>query len=84
MDRENAITLLKEIIFNNSLESSIKLLENYCIEKGKDMKYFDAFVKTLIISGNINTCLSIAIGFYRVKYTIYNLYNKQNQLIHIY
>lgn len=84
MDRENIISLLKEIIFNNSLESGIKLLENYCIEKGKDMKYFDAFVKTLVISGNINTYLSIAIGFYRVKYTIYNLYNKQNQLIHIY
>lgn len=84
MDKENVIALLKEIIFNNSLESSIKLLENYCIEKGKDMKYFDAFVKTLIISGNINTCLSTAIDFYRVKYTIYNLYNKQNQLIHIY
>ena len=84
MDRENIISLLKEIIFNNSLESSIKLLENYCIEKGKDMKYFDAFVKTLVISGNINTYLSIAIGFYRVKYTIYNLYNKHNQLIHIY
>ena len=84
MDRENVISLLKEIIFNNSLESSIKLLENYCIEKGKDMKYFDAFVKTLVISGNINTYLSIAIGFYRVKYTIYNLYNKHNQLIYIY
>ena len=84
MDRENIISLLKEIIFNNSLESSIKLLENYCIEKGRDMKYFDAFVKTLVISGNINTYLSIAIGFYRVKYTIYNLYNKHNQLIYIY
>ena len=84
MDKENVIALLKEIIFNNSLESSIKLLENYCIEKGKDMKYFDAFVKTLIMSGNINTCLSIAIDFYRVKYTIYQLYNKHNQLIYIY
>ena len=48
------------------------------------MKYFDAIVKTLMRSGNINTCLSTAIGFYRVKYTIYNLYNKQNQLIYIY
>ena len=84
MDKENVISLLKEIIFNNSLESSIKLLENYCIEKGKDMKYFDAFVKTLIMSGNINTCLSTAIDFYRVKYTIYQLYNKHNQLIYIY
>lgn len=84
MNRNEVITLLKEILFKNSIDSSVKLLEEYCVEKGKDMKYFDAFIRTLLLTNNINTCASTAIDFYITKHGIYRLYNKHNQLIYIY
>lgn len=50
MDREKVVNIATSILINKSinLQDIILLLDNYCTEKGKERKYIDLFIKTLV------------------------------------
>ena len=77
MDRSKIVSIATSILISGhiSLQDIILLLDSYCIEKGKERKYVDIFVKTItslpyeIYSKYIN----IALKYYMCKYAIHTL-----------
>ena len=59
MDRNKIVSIATSILISRhiTLQDIILLLDNYCIEKGKERKYVDIFIKT-ITSLNI-ICVSM-------------------------
>lgn len=82
MDREKVVNIATSILINKSinLQDIILLLDNYCTEKGKERKYIDLFIKTLVqlpydIYSNL---VDIALKYYMRKYVIYTLFKEKN------
>ena len=77
MDRSKIVSIATSILISGhiALQDIILLLDRYCIEKGKERKYVDIFVKTItslpyeIYSKYIN----IALKYYMCKYAIHTL-----------
>lgn len=74
MDREKVVNIATSILVKKSinLQNIILLLDSYCIEKKKERKYIDLFIKTLIqlpydIYSNL---VDIALKYYMRKYAI--------------
>ena len=82
MDREKAVNIATSILVrkNINLQNIILLLDSYCTEKGKERKYIDLFIKTLVqlpydIYSNL---VDIALKYYMRKYAIYILRKEDN------
>ena len=74
MDREKVVNIATSILVKKSinLQDTILLLDSYCIEKKKERKYIDLFIKTLIqlpydIYSNL---VDIALKYYIRKYAV--------------
>ena len=82
MDRNRIVSIATSILIRKSinLQNIILLLDSYCTEKGKERKYIDLFIKTLVqlpydIYSNL---VDIALKYYMRKYVIYTLFNEEN------
>ena len=82
MDREKVVNIATSILVRKSinLQDIILLLDSYCTEKGKERKYIDLFIKTLVqlpydIYSNL---VDIALKYYMRKYVIYILRKEDN------
>ena len=82
MDREKAVNIATLILVRKSinLQDIILLLDSYCIEKKKERKYIDLFIKTLVqlpydIYSNL---VDIALKYYIRKYAICILRKEDN------
>ena len=74
MDREKIVNIATFILIkkNINLQDIILLLDSYCTEKGKERKYIDLFIKTLVqlpydIYSNL---VDIALKYYMKKYAV--------------
>lgn len=78
MDREKVINIATSILIKKSinLQDIILLLDSYCTEKGKERKYIDLFIKTLVQLPYdfYSKYVDIALKYYMRKYVIYTLF----------
>lgn len=83
MDRNKIVSIATSVLISKhiALQDIILLLDSYCIEKGKERKYVDIFVKTIIsLSCKMySKYVKIALKYYMCKYAIYTL-TKQESL----
>ena len=82
MDREKVVNIATSILIKKSinLQDIILLLDSYCTEKGKERKYIDLFIKTLVqlpydIYSNL---VDIALKYYMKKYAVCILKKEDN------
>lgn len=77
MDRSKIVSIATSILISGhiSLQDIILLLDSYCIEKGKERKYVDIFVKTItsLPYEIYSKYISIALKYYMCKYAIHTL-----------
>lgn len=82
MDREKAVNIATSILVKKSinLQNIILLLDSYCTEKGKERKYIDLFIKTLVqLPYNIySNLVDITLKYYMRKYAICILRKEDN------
>ena len=74
MDREKVVDIATSILIKKSinLQDIILLLDSYCTEKGKERKYIDLFIKTLVQLpyDMYSNLVDIALKYYMRKYAI--------------
>ena len=82
MDRNKIVNIATSTLIKKSinLQDIILLLDSYCTEKGKERKYIDLFIKTLVqlpydIYSNL---VDIAFKYYMRKYAICILRKEDN------
>ena len=77
MDRSKIVSIATSILISGhiALQDIILLLDSYCIEKGKERKYVDIFVKTItsLPYEIYSKYISIALKYYMCKYAIHIL-----------
>ena len=77
MDRNKTVSIATSILISGhiALQDIILLLDSYCIEKGKERKYVDIFVKTIISFPYemYSKYVKIALKYYMCKYAIHTL-----------
>ena len=82
MDREKVINIATSILIKKSinLQDIILLLDSYCTEKGKERKYIDLFIKTLVQLPYdfYSKYVDIALKYYMRKYAICILRKEDN------
>ena len=82
MDREKIVNIATSILVKKSinLQNIILLLDSYCTEKGKERKYIDLFIKTIVQLPYdfYSKYVDIALKYYMCKYTIYTLTKQEN------
>lgn len=83
MDRNKIVSIATSILISGhiSLQDIILLLDSYCIEKGKERKYVDMFIKTMTLLPYemYSNYVKVALKYYMCKYAIHTL-TKQNSL----
>ena len=81
MDREKVVNIATSILVKKSinLQNIILLLDSYCTEKGKERKYIDLFIKTLVqLPYNFySEYIDIALKYYMRKYVICTLFKEE-------
>ena len=81
MDREKVINIATSILIKKSinLQDIILLLDSYCTEKGKERKYIDLFIKTLVQLPYdfYSKYVDIALKYYMRKYVVYTLFKEE-------
>ena len=81
MDRNKIVSIATSILIRKSinLQDLILLLDSYCTEKGKERKYIDLFIKTLVqLPYNFySEYVDIALKYYMRKYVIYTLFKEE-------
>lgn len=81
MDREKVVNIATSILIKKSinLQNIILLLDSYCTEKGKERKYIDLFIKTLVQLPYdfYSKYVDIALKYYMRKYVIYTLFKEE-------
>ena len=81
MDREKVVNIATSILIKKSinLQDLILLLDSYCTEKGKERKYIDLFIKTLVQLPYdfYSKYVDIALKYYMRKYVIYTLFKEE-------
>ena len=82
MDKEKIVNIATSILVKKSinLQDIILLLDSYCIEKKKERKYIDLFIKTLVqlpydIYSNL---VDTALKYYMKKYAVCILRKEDN------
>ena len=82
MDREKIVNIATSILIKKSinLQDIILLLDSYCTEKGKERKYIDLFIKTLVQLPYdfYSKYVDIALKYYMRKYVIYTLFKEES------
>ena len=82
MDRNKIVSIATSILIKKSinLQDIILLLDSYCTEKGKERKYINFFIKTLIQLPYdfYSKYVDIALKYYMRKYVIYTLFKEEN------
>ena len=82
MDREKVVNIATSILVKKSinLQDIILLLDSYCIEKKKERKYIDLFIKTLVqLPYDIySNHVDIALKYYMRKYAVCILKKEDN------
>lgn len=82
MDRNKTVSIATSILISGhiALQDIILLLDSYCIEKGKERKYIDIFVKTIISFPYemYSEYVKIALKYYMCKYAIHTLTKQEN------
>ena len=82
MDRNKIVSIATSILIsrNIALQDIILLLDSYCIEKKKERKYIDLFIKTLVqLPYDIYSSLvDIALKYYMRKYAVCILKKEDN------
>lgn len=82
MDRNKTVSIATSILISGyiTLQDIILLLDSYCIEKGKERKYVDIFVKTIISLPYemYSKYVKIALKYYMYKYAIHTLTKQEN------
>lgn len=82
MDREKVINIATSILIKKSinLQNIILLLDSYCTEKGKERKYIDLFIKTLVQLPYdfYSKYVDIALKYYMRKYAVCILRKEDN------
>lgn len=83
MDRNKIVSIATSILISGhiALQDIILLLDSYCIEKGKERKYIDLFIKTLVQLPYdfYSKYIDITLKYYMCKYAIHTL-TKQESL----
>ena len=83
MDRNKTVSIATSILISGHipLQDIILLLDSYCIEKGKERKYVDMFIKTMtsLPYEMYSNYVKVALKYYMCKYAIHTL-TKQNSL----
>ena len=82
MDRNKIVSIATSILIKKSinLQDIILLLDSYCTEKGKERKYINLFIKTIVqlpydIYSNL---VDIALKYYMKKYAVCILKKEDN------
>jgi hypothetical protein len=82
MDRSKIVSIATSILISEyiPLQDIILLLDSYCIEKGKERKYVDIFVKTITLLPYemYSKYVKIALEYYMCKYAIHTLTKQEN------
>lgn len=82
MDRSKIVSIATSILISKhiSLQDIILLLDSYCIEKGKERKYVDIFVKTItsLPYEIYSNYVKIALEYYMCKYAIHTLTKQES------
>ena len=82
MDREKVVAIATSILIKKSinLQDIILLLDSYCIEKGKERKYVDIFIKTItsLPYEIYSKYIKIALKYYMCKYAIHTLTKQES------
>ena len=82
MDREKVINIATSILIKKSinLQDIILLLDSYCTEKGKERKYIDLFIKTIVQLpyDMYSNLVDIALKYYMRKYAVCILKKEDN------
>lgn len=82
MDRNKIVSIATSILISGhiTLQDIILLLDSYCIEKGKERKYIDLFIKTLVQLPYdfYSKYIDIALKYYMCKYTIQTLTRQES------
>lgn len=84
LNKEDCITLLQQI-YNGNIQSSFSLIQQYCIEKEKDIQKTNILLQFLVLNNNLlDNIINYVIDYYETKFNIIKIYNNNNQLIKIY
>lgn len=82
MDRNKIVSIATSILISGhiSLQDIILLLDSYCIEKDKERKYVDMFIKTMtsLPYEMYSNYVKVALKYYMCKYAIYILRKGDN------
>ena len=82
MDRNEILSLTRKI---NSgyleTEDMLRVIVDYCTEKGKDMLISQQFVTTLLRSGKIMGPFSTALEYFQKKFSICTLTDTKGKVI---
>ena len=82
MDRNKIVSIATSILIKKSinLQDIILLLDSYCTEKGKERKYINLFIKTLVQLPYdfYSKYVDIALKYYMCKYAIHTLTKQEN------
>lgn len=74
MDRNKIVSIATSILIKKSinLQDIILLLDSYCTEKGKERKYIDLFIKTLVqlLYNFYSEYVDTALKYYMRKYAV--------------
>ena len=74
MDRNKIVSIATSILIKKSinLQDIILLLDSYCTEKGKERKYIDLFIKTIVQLpyDMYSNLVDIALKYYMRKYAV--------------
>ena len=81
MDRNKIVSIATSILIKKSinLQDIILLLDSYCTEKGKERKYIDLFIKTLVQLPYefYSKYVDIALKYYMRKYVVCTLFKEE-------
>ena len=85
MDRDEIIILTKKLNFGTiNLEDMIKIIVEYCIEKGKDKFLSQYFATILLKTGVILDYFLIVLEYYQKKFSICTITDAQGKIITIF
>lgn len=83
MDKDKFIEIYNKLINHNAdSQDVIKLIENYCIKKGKDPKESLIFAQRVVAQNLFNNFDKI-LDYFAEEFKITEIYSKDNKLIKV-
>ncbi len=85
MDRNTFIEIYYKICSNNiSIAEVFTLYEYYCLEYNKDLAETKQFIETIISLNLLNDTIEYPINYYKTKFNICTITNKNGNIIKIF